>query len=721
MKKNRISILGAENNSFIGYYLRGRDFVNLNFTLTDSDTGEPIANVELKVYLNTSNQAIYIGSNTTDSLGQFLYKIRVLSSYPDGNVLITVVFEGDAENGLPPFRIIQSATFISVIYMTIVLDKSSKPLFEKNVTVRAWLYFDNGSIIRQRDLNFTVEVENLNTSDLFIFSMLSDETGIASFVFDYSSSGAGVYNVTVFFNASSNSFVFPYSILTTQKLYRNGTIVGDAIISASKQVKIILASKIELWFSRDGNMYKSINALRNETIIIVGLYMDVDGYPAGGIPITVAVFKDNLNILSEVRVTNSTGYFTISVSLHDLANNGGLGLYAINATENVSPSVITDKLNLLVTSSVRINIVQTPPRMVNINDRIDISGFVSDAITNEPLGGSKVTVTINYGTESVELYNTTTQPNGYFNITNMALPEFINSPNITLTISAKGPNIYLYIPDQKSFQVRVYKFVLLTLKANDTVGSWMFGNNYVNTIQSPSFSVQKGDKLIFVLNTTDEFGRPLSLNFTVEINNKIYITGQTNSTGLASFNITINDTLTINIFIDDIGEVAINLDLPNEEQPLLTLIDPILAVWITPFVILGFIGYKYKEKIFVYLPILSGIDTEKESLEQVIEDIEILLKNKIYVEASEKILKLLKMMAERLSINIKRSDTPREILKKMFPKIEKDIYRVLEQLVNIYEIVRYGEKIPDNTTVDLTISGLRKLEMFSETVYELEV
>ncbi len=718
---NLITLKGVANNSFIGYYLRGIDIVKINFTLTDSETGEPISNVKLSVFLNISeSESIYVGQNTTDDYGYFEYEFNVLTSYPSGPVNITSIFPGDVKSGLPEIKIIYSAIFYSRVSLSIFLEKQITPLFEKNITIRSWLAFDNGTILHINGLNFTLSIENLNTSDVVRDFIISDDSGIATYIYNYSDTGAGLYNVSILFNATENHFDLPYTVLVTQTLLKNGSIIGEPILSSFRTFKVILASKIDLAFVSGSNFVTSLNVLRNETIHIIGRYYNILGNPEGGKEVRVSIYKGNQLVYSETQNTNSTGYFTLEIEASIIANNYGLGGYKANATVT-GENVIVNELSLLIYSAVEVLITQDPPSLIMQGEIFTLSGNVVDSTTGDPLPNSKVKVVIRYDSTEIELANTSTNTDGLFEFTNLTIPLSIDSPSITLTVIARGPIQFLYLPDRADFDISIYKFFYLTMRINETSAQWAIGKGYVTPINEPTISVKSGDRLLFTVNITDNYERPVSIDYTIIINGLIWKHGKTNNSGLDKFIIMINETTRITIRLSGLSPLTFTIEIAGAQEPLVSLIDPIMVLLIIPFVITGVVIYRYKDKLMVYIPIISGTVHGEETLTNLIDDIEVLLKNKIYGEASEKIMALLSLIAKRLNLEVKSSDTPRELLNKIYPRIEKDIYKVLEQLVNIYEIVRYGERMPDNTTVQLTLSNLRKLELFSETIYELEV
>ncbi|MGQ4892198.1 MAG: Ig-like domain-containing protein [Candidatus Njordarchaeia archaeon] len=714
IKNTVISPLGS-NSTFLGYFVRGVDKIKLNLTLKDSE-GDPIPNAEISVYLNTSVGSIPLGSNVTDEQGNFTFEFDVLTTYPAGPANITAIFPGDPLSGLGEARFYYFVYIYARVFASLFVQKRVVPLFERNVSCSTRAVFDNGTAIVYDNLNFTIEIVNETSGDLLDqFNVSTDYSGIANFYFNFSSYGEGEYRIYSILNASYNNVSAPYVILSNQILLQNGTIIGEPVSIASRTVSVILASQVSLYFIDNGEKYSSLTVYKNSTIEILGVYRDASGALAIS-NITVLMWGPSFEYRFNAT-TNSSGMFIYTLNLNQMQIDYGLrvGIYHLNASDdNASTIDISNIATLTLKGKIKINILGEIPSYIMTGKPFDVEGSLEDltAATPQTLNNVKVSAKVTVGSQEYDLGESYSDINSRFVLRNLTIPDVISAQSVELVITAEGPNLY-YDGDSVSYVIDIYNGILLNVTVNSTSQAWLVKKGVVSPV-STAGTIRFQDAAIFkfVIYTTDNHERVLPVSFNVYKDDKLIYARQTNESGLDEFFLELNKTSTVVIEIAGFGSVELNFEkLPTPTQlPSINLWYALLAI---PIVVVGAAISRFRTRI----PLPSIMKEQKEDLSQIVNDVEVLLRNKMYDEAGEKIKELIQIIAKKVNVEWKSSMTPRELLYMVYPRIEKDAYRTLENLVKLYETIVYGEKIPDNATVNLVLEKLPILESFSESIY----
>ena len=100
-------LYAQQKEKFLGEFTKGRDVIRIGGQLFYIDEGEkkPIINAKVELYANFSDGSwIFLGENTTDSYGYFLFVVRVDNRFPAGEVIFTVYFPGDIAKAYEPVR-----------------------------------------------------------------------------------------------------------------------------------------------------------------------------------------------------------------------------------------------------------------------------------------------------------------------------------------------------------------------------------------------------------------------------------------------------------------------------------------------------------------------------------------------------------------------------------------------------------------------------------------
>ena len=705
LKSERIKPL-QETITFLGHFLRGRDKIKINLTAVDSN-GDPIADADIFVYLNYSHNSIYIGSNKTDESGNFIYEFRLLTSYPDGPVNITAILPADPFAGRGEARYLYSAVIYSKLFVSVYMP-SSAPLYQKNETGSTRAFFDNGTLFRVGGLNFTILINDSAGNLIDQFDVTTDDNGVAQFLFDYSLYGEDNYTITSILNATKNLLFLPNTIMEGENILRNGTIIGDPISVDSTIFRVILATRTSIYWLDQGSFTEDLTVLINETVSLVGFYLNASGQPEAT-SIILYVYNDTDLVGTVLINTNESGMF--SLTFNPLNQNLELGNYKFTASDtNETTQDITNQVTLTLVSIPRLNIIKPPPTYLMTGDKFNMSGRVLDDITNEPVAGANVRIFAKFGSSEILLDETLTNLLGFFDIQDIELPTTVTTSNVSLSIVAIKP---FYLPSNVSFTVDIYNFIIVDINVNNTVQSWQVGRGFVAPLSTVD-EIEFRDTSVFLLTISvrDNHDRPMSLDYSVYLNGELVESSKTDSSGFDTIYLELNNDSLVEIEIE--GFSVISLSFVRIVSRGTT---PGVNLWylaaLIPVIIVGSLLVRLRNRI----PLPTKIKEQKPDLSKIVEDLQILLQNKMYDEAGEKIRELIRTVADSLGVEWKKYMTPRELLYEIYPKIEKDIYRVLEDLVSLFELIFYGEKVPSNTTVDVILDKLPRLELFTGGIY----
>ena len=701
--------LKATESQFLGYYVRGEDFCKINFTLIDSETGEPIPNAPIEVYLNYSDGDIYLGENYTDSNGKFVYVFFVETYFPRGEVNITAIFSGDPVQGYGEARAYYWAIFYGKILVGVRTDSISKPLFEKNITITAWAYLDSGEAYRQASLNFSIKVIHEESSSISIYTIQGDANGIATLTFDYTSTGKGNYTVVAQLNGTNN-IIQPYLLFQNQDMDRDGNIIGDPYSESTSRFSVVIASKIEASFGALKPQRTSLDAYLNETVTLVGLYYNATGERDKTV-ISIIFYLGRTPVYSQDIETDADGFFQFVFEPLLILN--GVGTYYITFQDNnASTKDISPTLRLNVYSYLRVNAsILDSSTIYMVGENITVSGIVYDSITGENISNVVVKVFLEEDQSTFLLGSNSTDSNGRFYLTNLTIPLTARGPNATLIISTDPPNPYYNVLDWNS-TIDIFTTLNVSFEVNDSRFTWLVTRATLTPISGDTFRVSgESDLLLVVFPLRDEYDRLILLPLEIYLGDILIYQGLINEE--LTLIIHVNESESLTVLIDSLPILTLNLVVGGTGGGPGNFTFPLFSVMIFPLILIGLLVFRFRSK----LALIRSFRVEGESLENKVEDIRILIEGGRFEEAADKIQELLKDIAKSLKVDIRDSFTAREILDLIYPFIEKDIYQILMKLVYVYEEIKYGHRIPDHRSVESIISDLPLLKHITPSAY----
>ena len=717
VNRNTYFILQSDTN-YAGSYIRGYHSVLINGSLVTED-GTPVVNGTIEVYLNISDhEALKIGEYQTDSEGRFNIIFLLPLNTPLGNKTVTIYFPGDIRQGLDATRAYYWILVYGRVFMNIEME-SRVALFERNLTISAWLNFDNGSRVRLQNLPFKLFL--MKDTDILLEKDLStDINGVARDAVPFDETG--IYTVNVTFNTS----IFREWGISEWLLSDNQDIVDDTIIGSSEtfstsEFEVYLATKIDVLFQ---NGMDTIYANRTgDDVIIRGTFLNTTGQPDEASLIIRILYEDGTEFYRISTLSDINGEFSVTIRVN---SSFLVGTYTILCEDlNESTVDLVNPLSLIVFSSLAIEIDEISPsenEKIQSGSTLKVHGVVYDIADGYPIDHAEVKADLIYSEsgETISLGSTITD-NGYYNLT-LQLPNDIPYREITILLRASHEND-LYYDDEISIHYQIYNFIYLNVTLNTTSFLWIIRNTSIVSYTEPVMRDLPSPSLLIVnISIYDDFSIPwLIEHVAVYFNDSIIFEGYNDDSFVLALNVT-NSGDVILVFPDFDANITISLvsSTGSIQGGGVGIKFPPLLGWLVIVISIVVLVIVIRPIREIVIPMFLK--------EQYLGSMGILLnlENSIAEKDEDKIVNLIKefilQLAKEMGFSPPESFTLREILYNLHSRDKRKVLDValndLLQLIVAYEIVVYGKRNIDNVMLSKLRSAISNLKIFLKSLEE---
>ncbi|MCD6491598.1 MAG: DUF4129 domain-containing protein [Candidatus Njordarchaeia archaeon] len=699
-------IFGTDN--FLGNFVRGISTVIIFDRLVDNTTGNPLSDVEIEVYVNSTQGDFsrYIGSFYTNDTGYFNISFVMPSDVPCGNTTITLHI---------PFQIPVGETYFYYwcyvfgrIFTQVELETQSIPLFRKNISVDLWVYLDNGTRLEISNLIFNVSIFKDLTS-YTNFSATTNASGIYHFYFNFTEAGNYTIQADFWLNNSINSLSTPEFFIGSNQYIEDSVIYGEPLSRGIGHLKVLNASLIRLYFKTDSDLLSSLSTVRNDTAItIFGRYFDPSGNPVA--TNIILYVEDSFLYHTE---SNSSGYFTkviiVNVSFQ-------VGLYHISASDEYESSLdISDEIVLEVSSYVKLAAISLNKNYAETESPISIYGEIRDSLDNSPVSSHPIEVFLVYNTESgtveEKIGETISEDDGTFQIS-VYMPSEVSAPNALLNISAK--DFSFYIGNSSTEEVYIYNHIVSEIAVFSQKYIWVTHRGLSQALNASTvINLNNPTTLNFTIHIYDDFDRNIqNMDFSVNLNAKKIISDTLNEQGMALFALSVNTSSTISINIPDLS-ISISLQIViqaggSSTSPSGGFKIPFylyIAIVVLPISILG--GFFLIKRTKISLKAAERLPSWRSQINEILQKLE----GKVPITGVLQIKDLIRTLNDSVGASWQEWMTTRELLYNMLGKFRLySVRRILNEIVNIYEEIVFGNYPLTEEKITRLAELLRKLE-----------
>ena len=702
------NLIRATSSDWLGFFVRGEDFVNITGQLVSPETGEPIPNDQIEVYLNfSSGKSVFIGTFSTNSQGYFNVSFPVLSTYPIGNATVWIYYPGNPLAGFGPTSKLYEITILGKISVDIKLSKRNLASFEKNVKITVSLVMDNGTKLKVESINISLYVK-LNTS-VEQFNVTTGTDGSFTLIYNFTSEGRYEVQAEFWYNGTNYNAIAS-SIPSAQYLIAEEQYVVDRTNISGIPRSLDFDSFNVKWacvISARINGSTSLRVLRNYTYVIVsGKYINATGDPEA----TQLVFTLRGSTFNESYLINTSvdGSFTF---LLNITPSFPVGNYILTFNDtDPSTSDFSSILTMTVYTILSVVDVNIGKHYVRAGDYLSISGHVVDVPSGKYIGNASLLIFAKTSTFLFFQQNVLTDSLGRFHV-NILIPADLMEPNVTIGINIISPDSRFYFTKNYTTQVLIWRFLAAFIRVNTTMFSWDLIDGAVVSHNASSQLEFFAKSVTLEINITilDNFLRPYNETIlcTIEISN------------ISRKNIEIYVSKVIFLQLNETVEIIFRLSVPENEEtqkyelhihvsviapeeeitPSPSDLRPIFITLLLALVIA--VSFPYFKKLMIPKP--------REKISEIMRLIDITIDEidrRNWGKIALNIVRLCDEIGEFLNVKWTPWMTFREFVSHISRHAPKKIASSLNNLVNSYEKIVFADRILSHRELELLVKSL---------------